>query len=78
MEQILYDGVHAGREGIVAAGSDRLTAEMKYRLLLQISEKISGSMMLEDVLNRLLDAVGSVVPHDAGGCSRPPSMKQER
>lgn len=51
----------------MAPDSTRLTAEMKYSLLLQISEKISGSLELEAVLNQLLDTVGSVVPYDAAG-----------
>jgi len=45
----------------------RLTAELKYRLLLEISQKISGTLDLDLVLDHLLDAVRSAVPYDAAG-----------
>src|SRR5512135_1237216 len=47
--------------------SRSLTAEVKYRLLLQISEKIIGTLKLEDILDHLLDAVRLVVTYDAAG-----------
>jgi len=47
--------------------SRELTAEVKYRLLLQISEKIIGTLKLDDILNHLLDAVRLVVAYDAAG-----------
>jgi sigma-B regulation protein RsbU (phosphoserine phosphatase) len=51
----------------VASDSSGLTAETKYRLLLRISEKISGSLELQEVLDHLLDTVGSIIPYDAAG-----------
>ena len=47
--------------------SRELTAEVKYRLLLQISEKIVGTLKLDDILNHLLDAVRLVLAYDAAG-----------
>jgi sigma-B regulation protein RsbU (phosphoserine phosphatase) len=47
--------------------SRELTAEVKYRLLLQISEKLIGTLKLDDILNHLLDAVRLVVAYDAAG-----------
>ncbi len=44
-----------------------LTAETKYHLLLQIAERISGTLDLDVILNHLLDTVGEVVPYDAAG-----------
>ncbi len=50
-----------------APHSRSLTAEVKYRLLLQISEKIVGTLQLDDILDHLLDAVRLVVAYDAAG-----------
>jgi len=47
--------------------SGDLTSEVKYRLLLQISQKLSGTLELEEVLNHLLDTVRLVVAYDAAG-----------
>ena len=44
-----------------------LTAETKYRLLLQIADRVSGTLDLDEILNHLLDTVGEVVPYDAAG-----------
>jgi len=44
-----------------------LTAEVKYRLLLQIAEKIVGTLELDEILDHLLDAVRLVVAYDAAG-----------
>src|SRR5512135_1796432 len=50
-----------------APHSRSLTAEVKYRLLLQISEKIVGTLKLDDILDHLLGAVRLVVTYDAAG-----------
>lgn len=50
-----------------ARGSAALTTETKFRLLLEISEKISGTLDLDTLLNHLLDAARSVLRHDAAG-----------
>ncbi len=42
-------------------------AELKYRLLLEISEKISHTLDLEAILSSLLQSVRSVIDYDAGG-----------
>ncbi len=47
--------------------SEDVTAETKYRLLLQISQKLSGTLDLEEILGHLLDTVRLVVAYDAGG-----------
>jgi phosphoserine phosphatase RsbU/P len=47
--------------------SGKLTPELKYRLLLDISQKISSTLDLEQVLNVLIEAVKSVVDYDAAG-----------
>lgn len=44
-----------------------LTAETKYRLLLQISQKISGTLDLDEILNHILDTVRAVLDYDAAG-----------
>jgi len=49
------------------AGPEQLTTEVKYRLLLQISEKLSGTLDLDSMLDHLIDAVQSAVPYDAAG-----------
>jgi serine phosphatase RsbU (regulator of sigma subunit) len=49
------------------AGPVELTSETKYRLLLEIAQKISGTLDLEEVLNHLIETVRSVVPYDAAG-----------
>jgi len=45
----------------------RLTAETKYRLLLEIWHRIRGTLELDQILERVLDMVGSVVGFDAAG-----------
>ena len=47
--------------------SQAVTAEAKYRLLLEILQKLSGTLDLEKILSHLLDAVGLVVSYDAAG-----------
>lgn len=44
-----------------------LTAETKFRLLLQISQKISGTLDLDEILSHILDTVRTVVHYDAAG-----------
>jgi sigma-B regulation protein RsbU (phosphoserine phosphatase) len=39
----------------------------KLRLLLEITKKISRSLNLDDVLNLVMDTLGSVLPYDAAG-----------
>lgn len=41
--------------------------ETKYRLLLKISQDLSGTLELQDVLHRLLAAVRGAIPYDAAG-----------
>jgi serine phosphatase RsbU (regulator of sigma subunit) len=47
--------------------SSTLAPEVKYRVLLEISQKISRTLNLQDVLNHLLDSARSVVAYDAAG-----------
>ena len=44
-----------------------LTADAKYHLLLQLSQSISGTLDLDEILNHLLDTVCEVLPYDAAG-----------
>jgi len=44
-----------------------LGPETKYQLLLQITQQLSRTLVLEDLLARLLTAVRSAVPYDAAG-----------
>ena len=44
-----------------------LTAETKYQLLAQISHEIRDTLDLDEILNHLLDMVGSIVQYDAAG-----------
>jgi sigma-B regulation protein RsbU (phosphoserine phosphatase) len=44
-----------------------LTAETKYRLLLTIAQKISGTLDLHEILDHILDTVRTVVDYDAAG-----------
>jgi len=45
----------------------QLTAENKYQLLIQISQKIRDTLDLDEILGHLLDTVHSVLPYDAAG-----------
>ena len=49
------------------AGPSPVDPETKYRLLLKISQDLSGTLELQDILRRLLAAVRSAIPYDAGG-----------
>ncbi len=44
-----------------------LTAEARYRLLLDLSRKVRGTLDLGETLDRLLDLVRSIVAYDAAG-----------
>lgn len=50
-----------------AAEYDELTLEKKYHLLLQISEKLSGTLNLDALLGYLIDTLQSIVAYDAAG-----------
>jgi len=47
--------------------SDELTLEKKYHLLLRVSEKLSGTPNLDELLSHLIDTIRSVVAYDAAG-----------
>jgi sigma-B regulation protein RsbU (phosphoserine phosphatase) len=53
----------------MAPRTDRpqLTDELKYRLLLEIAQKIRGTLDLDEILSRLLDSVAALVRFDAAG-----------
>src|SRR5215207_7892008 len=44
-----------------------LSGEDKLRLLLDITQKISRSLDLQEVLNLVMDTLGSLIPYDAAG-----------
>ncbi len=46
---------------------ERLSTEAKLRLLLDITQKISRSLDLDEVLNLVMDTLGSLLPYDAAG-----------
>ncbi len=56
-------------EQIIAAGGkvERLSTVDKLRLLLDITKTISRSLDLEEVLNLVMDTLGSLLPYDAAG-----------
>src|ERR671938_1355170 len=45
----------------------KLSTEDKLRLLLDITKKISRSLDVDEVLNLVLDTLGSLIPYDAAG-----------
>ena len=47
--------------------SEKLSTVDKLRLLLDITKKISRSLDLEEVLNLVMDTLGSLLPYDAAG-----------
>lgn len=60
------------------APARQLTVTDKLRLLLDITKKISRSLDLREVLNLVMDTLGSLIPYDAAGiyvlkCSKPDS-----
>src|SRR5256714_6345047 len=55
-------------DGIPKSGKiERLSTVDKLRLLLDITKTISRSLDLEEVLNLVMDTLGSVIPYDAAG-----------
>ena len=48
-------------------GSMDLTAEMKYQLLLEISQKVRDTLDLDSILNQILDILQNILPYDAAG-----------
>lgn len=54
-------------EEFKAAGSGELTVEKKFQLLLEISERISATLDLDELLDHLVDTARSVVDYDAAG-----------
>ena len=66
-------GVAPGRvENFMAPMDDKLESqdprpELKYRLLLEISQRISRTLDLETILSSLLQSIRSVIEYDAGG-----------
>ena len=56
-------------EQIIAAGgkTERLSTVDKLRKLLDITKTISRSLDLEEVLNLVMDTLGSLIPYDAAG-----------
>src|SRR5687768_15135579 len=51
----------------VIAPTVELTVTDKLRLLLDITKKISRSLDLQEVLNLVMDTLGSVIHYDAAG-----------
>src|SRR6185369_8266254 len=49
------------------ANSAELTAETRFQLLLDISEKISTTLDLDELLGHLVDTAKSLVNYDAAG-----------
>ncbi|MEQ1924115.1 MAG: hypothetical protein ABL952_16555, partial [Pyrinomonadaceae bacterium] len=54
---------------IIPAGgkAERLSTVDKLRMLLDITKTISRSLDLEEVLNLVMDTLGSLLPYDAAG-----------
>ncbi len=50
-----------------SAPDPKLSTEDKLRLLLDITKKISSSIDIEEVLNLVMDTLGSLLPYDAAG-----------
>ena len=50
-----------------SAPIERLATVDKLRLLLDITKTISRSLDLEEVLNLVMDTLGSLIPYDAAG-----------
>jgi sigma-B regulation protein RsbU (phosphoserine phosphatase) len=55
------------KEIVTSAPAARLTTEEKLRLLLDITKKISRSLDVDEVLNLVMDTLGSLIPYDAAG-----------
>src|SRR5215211_7564777 len=51
----------------ISHSGERLSTVDKLRLLLDITQKISRSLDLDEVLNLVMDTLGSLLPYDAAG-----------
>jgi serine phosphatase RsbU (regulator of sigma subunit)/GNAT superfamily N-acetyltransferase len=49
------------------SGKISLTAETKYELLKEISDRMRDTLELDEILNNLLDALQNIIEHDASG-----------
>lgn len=56
-----------GENILVTDGGPNLKTVDKLRLLLDITKKISRSLDLEELLNLVMDTLGSLIPYDAAG-----------
>ncbi|MGH9819047.1 MAG: PP2C family protein-serine/threonine phosphatase [Pyrinomonadaceae bacterium] len=56
-----------GENILTADGGPNLKTVDKLRLLLDITKKISRSLDLEELLNLVMDTLGSLIPYDAAG-----------
>src|SRR5688500_1461815 len=54
-------------EQLKEAATPELSTIDKLRMLLDITKKISRSLDLEEVLNLVMDTLGSLLPYDAAG-----------
>jgi phosphoserine phosphatase RsbU/P len=55
------------KEALTSEPAAKLTVEEKLRLLLEITKKISRSLDVDEVLNLVMDTLGSLIPYDAAG-----------
>ncbi|MFN2454247.1 MAG: PP2C family protein-serine/threonine phosphatase [Pyrinomonadaceae bacterium] len=55
------------RVGAATTAIEELSVTDKLRLLLDITKKISRSLDLEEVLNLVMETLGSLIPYDAAG-----------
>ena len=55
------------KETLPEGSAVKLTAEAKLRLLLDITKKISRSLDVDEVLNLVMDTLGTLIPYDAAG-----------
>src|SRR5437763_7499073 len=55
------------QESVTSTTAAKLTVEEKLRLLLDITKKISRSLDVDEVLNLVMDTLGSLIPYDAAG-----------
>jgi len=66
---LLHTGERATLEFLAAAapvtGPTETGAEIKYRLLLEIAHKVSGTLNLHEVPGHLIDTIRSAIPYQA-------------
>ena len=55
------------KEVVASVPAAKLSVEDKLRLLLDITKKISRSLDVDEVLNLVMDTLGSLIPYDAAG-----------